>query len=98
VAPKPGRPDLYVVARILEVLWKEGRPMRKTRLQMAAGINYSVFQRYIEVLGARGLVRSVVEPDGGEAVELSAKGQEALQFLLQAMSRVLEGTSSHDLV
>lgn len=33
------RSDLYVVARILERLWKEERPMLRTRLQLASRVN-----------------------------------------------------------
>ncbi len=39
------RPDLYVVARLLERLWREEAPMLKTRLQVAANVNYDVFSR-----------------------------------------------------
>src|SRR2546425_12972745 len=41
------RPDLYVVARLLERLWREDAPMLKTRLQVAANVNYDVFSRYL---------------------------------------------------
>ena len=54
--PMPDRPDLYVVARFLERLWREGSPMLKTRLQVAANVNYDVFSRYLLWLLDRGLV------------------------------------------
>ncbi|HYS71493.1 MAG TPA: hypothetical protein VEM95_03630, partial [Thermoplasmata archaeon] len=53
----PGdRPDLYVVARLLERLWREDAPMVKTRLQVAANVNYDVFSRYLGWMAGRGLV------------------------------------------
>jgi predicted transcriptional regulator len=93
VSPIPVRPDLYVVARILDVLSKDRRPMRKTRLQMAAGLNYSVFQGYLALQEGRGLVLRVTDPAGNEAFELSARGNEALNFLRQGMTRVLGGVT-----
>lgn len=87
--PRSARPDLYVVGRILETLWREQEPMRRTRLQMAAGVNYSVFQRYCEILERRGLLRMVSAPAGGDLVELSPQGLEALRFLMQGMNRIL---------
>lgn len=96
MAPSSPRPDLYVVGRILEALLREQGPMRKTRLQMAAGVNYSVFQRYCEILEKRGLLRLVPDPEGGELVELTVRGQEALHFLIEGMARVLEGFHGAD--
>jgi predicted transcriptional regulator len=55
---------------------------------MATGVNYTVFQRYIELLEARGIVRLVSHPSGGEAIELTAKGDEALNFLAQGIERL----------
>ena len=58
------RPDLYVVVRILEALWRNANRMRPTHLQLASGINYSRFERYIAYLESRGLV---VHQGGGSA-------------------------------
>jgi predicted transcriptional regulator len=82
------RPDLYVVARLLEALWRNHNRMRKTSLQMAAGLNYNVFTKYLEFLKARGL--ATVHPEGeGERVELTARGYEAHRFLVGGLAGVL---------
>lgn len=83
------RPDLYVVVRMLEALWRNGNRMRPTHLQLAAGINYSRFERYLAFLESRALVvRS-----GGDAaetfVDLTPAGHDALRFLAQGMQQVL---------
>ncbi|MEM2941130.1 MAG: hypothetical protein QW304_06245 [Thermoproteota archaeon] len=43
-----GKPDLYVVARFLDVLYTNGNPMKKTNLQMLVGLNYPRFMEYLE--------------------------------------------------
>ena len=55
-AQPPQRPDLYIVARLLERLWRDNAPMLKTRLQVAANVNYDVFSRYLAWMLAKGLV------------------------------------------
>lgn len=69
-----GRPDLYVVARFLERLWRVRRPHGKTELQMAVRLNYSVFQRYLDWLEGKQLVRLSGGPDGSTSVEATEKG------------------------
>src|SRR2546422_1614460 len=68
------KPDLYVVARILEHLWRSSDPMLKTRLQVAANVNYDVFKRYLEWLMTSGLASLTLSNDGHEKVSLTAKG------------------------
>jgi predicted transcriptional regulator len=75
------RPDLYVVARILERLWRERSPMLRTRLQTAVGTNYDVFSKYLEWMVGRGLL-SLVEEDGHQKVELTEEGQESYRKLV----------------
>jgi predicted transcriptional regulator len=82
-----GRPDFVVVARLLEVLWREGRPLRKTRLQGAALVNYTVFSRYLDFLLGRGLVHLVGE-SGDELVELTDKGYAAHRFLVEGLDKI----------
>jgi predicted transcriptional regulator len=84
------RPDLYVVARVLEVLSRQPGRMRKTPLQMASAVNYTIFSRYLALLQQRGLVRVSTDADGTDWVELTPKGSEALRYLTEGMQRVLE--------
>jgi len=90
-APGPDRPDLYVLARLLERLWREDEPMLKTRLQVAANVNYDVFLRYLEWMCARGLAALENSADGHERVALTPRGREAYRKLVQWINEVVEG-------
>ncbi len=84
------RPDLYVVARILERLWAEEAPMLRTRLQVASRVNYDVFTRYLEWMLAKGLVE--LEPLGSrEGVVLTSKGEDAYRKLVQWINEMILG-------
>ena len=83
------RPDLYVVARLLERLWREDAPMLKTRLQVGANVNYDVFTRYLSWLLARSLVVLENSPDGHERVALTPKGYESYRKLVQWINELV---------
>lgn len=89
-APGPDHPNLYVVARLLERLWREDGPMLKTRLQVAANVNYDVFSRYLEWMCARDLAVLENSADGHERVALTPKGREAYRKLVQWINEVVE--------
>ncbi|HEX9907177.1 MAG TPA: winged helix-turn-helix domain-containing protein [Thermoplasmata archaeon] len=83
------RPDLYVVARILERLWRENGPMVKTRLQVAARVNYDVFSKYLTWLLEKGLVSLENSPEGREMVAITDKGMESYKKLVQWINEVI---------
>jgi predicted transcriptional regulator len=86
------RPDLYVVLRLLDALVRNSNRLSRAALQRDAAINYTLFVRYLVLLEARNLVRSL--NPGGE-VELTAKGYEAYQFLRRGLLEVVgEGAES----
>ena len=78
----PEKPDLFVVARLLERLWRHHDTMLKTHLQLATNVNYDIFSRYLSWLLARGLVSLENSPDGHERVRLTLKGWEAYKRLV----------------
>lgn len=88
------RPDLFVVARFLERLWREGEPMVKTRLQVAANVNYDVFARYLVWLQERALVVMQNNSDGHERVAITEKGKRAYRQLVEWMNEFVRGRSS----
>ncbi|AKG38826.1 hypothetical protein MA03_05480 [Infirmifilum uzonense] len=71
------RPDIIVIARILDALYNEGR-MKKTHLQMASRLNYPAFIKYIEWLQEKKLVRLIEDKDG-EYLELTQQGRESYE-------------------
>jgi len=83
------RPDLYVVARLLERLWREDAPMLKTRLQVAANVNYDVFTRYLDWMCSKSLVALQTSDDGHERVRLTSQGFEAYRKLVQWINEVV---------
>ncbi len=89
--PPPGRPDLYVVARLLDQLWRSDGPMLKTRLQLAAGVNYDILVRYLLWMQERGLVSLVNDEHGYERVALTVKGREAVKTLVHWINEVVKG-------
>ncbi len=89
--PPLDRPDLFVVARFLDRLWREGEPMIKTRLQVAANVNYDVFARYLAWLQGRGLVAVEGGPDGHERVRVTEKGKRAYRQLVEWLNEYVHG-------
>lgn len=77
-------PDLFVIGRLLEGL-ADG-PRRRTQLQQRAGLNYTVFLRYLDYLVELKLVAS--SPDAEGRLELTAKGVEAYRFLSEGLARI----------
>ncbi|TET90649.1 MAG: hypothetical protein E3J35_06115 [Methanomassiliicoccales archaeon] len=80
-APREWRPDLYVIARFLERLWREGKAIIKTRLQTGVRLNYDVFLKYLDWTVKKGLVR-VEEREGHEYLVLTKEGFEAYKRLV----------------
>ncbi len=78
------RPDLFVVGRLLESL-VDG-PQLKTPLQQRAGLNYTVFQRYLDLLVRLGLVAP--DPSGDGRFALTPKGADAHRFLSDGLARI----------
>jgi predicted transcriptional regulator len=74
------RPDVYVVARILERLWRAQRPYGKTALQNAVRLNTRVYGRYLHWMSTRGHV-VIRDEAGGERVVITAKGIETYRSL-----------------
>jgi len=83
------RPDLYVVVRLLEKVRASERPMNRTQLQIASGMNYSQFERYLELAERRGLLALVDGGSGAVLVRLTPKGYDSLMFLVRGLRDVL---------
>jgi predicted transcriptional regulator len=75
------KPDLYVIARFLEILYKSERSMKKTNIQTRLGLNYPRFIEYLGWFQARGLVQ-INSDEEGETVTLSEKGLESYHRLV----------------
>lgn len=83
------RLDLRVVARFLDALvGPDGaaRPLTRSRLQLAARVNYDIYRAYEAALVQRGLLALDGDP---AVVTLTARGVEVRQRLLRLLADVL---------
>ena len=83
------RPDVFVLIRILESLENAEGGVLRTPLAQAAGLNYTVFTRYLARMTSAGLVETLVEDDVHELVRITTRGTEALGFLREGIRRIL---------
>ena len=85
------KPDLYVVARFLDVLWWDTSGMKKTQLQMSVRLNYQNFLKYLDWLEQHGLVKIVEDKEGSERIKLSEKGMDAHRRLVEWVKETIKG-------
>ena len=76
------RPDLYVVARFLEALWREEGRRKRTELQAAVRLNYDVYRKYLAWLVDKDLVRVAPDAEGVDQVAITPRGLEAYHQLV----------------
>jgi len=84
------RPDLYVLARFLDILYEYGEPMKKTNLQMRTGLNYARFSEYFEWLSSHGFLQRKDE-EGAELYSLSPQGIDAYHRLVAWIRETMKG-------
>lgn len=82
------RPDIYVLSRFLERLWLKNQPMKKTKLQMAVGLNYTQFIKYLNWMLERGLVEKIPGEGRHEYIKITPKGYQAYQKLVAILKEV----------
>ncbi len=80
---REAKPDLYVVARFLEKLIASGGQRRKTELQMAVGLNFNVYTKYLEWLESKNLIDVVEEDEHSKWVSLTPKGMDTYKTLVK---------------
>jgi predicted transcriptional regulator len=86
------KPDLYVLARFLDILYKSDTSMRKTNIQMRLGLNYPRFTEYLEWLLARELVvKTFDKEDNSEKFALTTKGLESYHKLVDWIREMMQG-------
>ena len=83
------KPDLYVVARFLDILWWDTVGMKKTPLQMSVKLNYQTFLKYLDWLEKHDLVR-ITADDGSERITLSDKGMVAHKRLVEWIKETMK--------
>ncbi len=76
------RPDLYVLARIIEALVNNG-PMKRTRLAAACGLSYDKLERNLNWM----IKRNLVLIDGDVFVRLTRDGERTYEELVLWIKR-----------
>ena len=89
-ADKAFKPDLYVVARFLERLWSGQKEYRKTQLQMAVGLNYGVYKKYLDWLIRKDLVELNKDEHGKTVVSITSEGVKAYNTLVEWLKKVID--------
>jgi len=84
------KPDIYVVARILERLWRGDAPIKKTKLQMSVGLNYMTFKKYINWMLKKKLITMNNEKDGYNYISLTSKGVDAYYHLVLWLKETID--------
>jgi predicted transcriptional regulator len=85
------KPDLYVVARFLDIMYRNGSGMKKTNIQMLLGVNYPRFMEYLDWLLKHDLVAEKVDEDKTERIILTAKGIDSYHRLVDWIKETLDG-------
>jgi predicted transcriptional regulator len=85
------KPDLYVVARFLEILYNSGTPMKKTNIQRLLGLRYPRFTEYLDWLLEHRLVEKAPDEDNVERVALTPKGINSYHKLVAWIKETMEG-------
>lgn len=85
------KPDLYVVARFLDIMYRNGPALKKTNIQMLLGLNYGRFIEYLDWLLKRQLVSEKVDKEEGERIVLTPKGIDSYNTVVEWIKDMLDG-------
>jgi predicted transcriptional regulator len=85
------KPDLYVVARFLDIMYKNGPAMKKTNIQMLLGLNYPRFIEYLDWLLKHNLVVETFDEAKQEKIVLTPKGYDSYHRLVDWIKETLDG-------
>jgi predicted transcriptional regulator len=85
------KPDLYVVARFLDIMYSHGSAMKKTNIQMLLCVNYPRFMEYLEWLLKHELVEESLDEEKTERIRLTPKGIDSYHRLVDWIKETLDG-------
>ncbi len=85
------KPDLYVVARFLDIMYRNGSSMKRTNIQMLLGVNYPRFMEYLEWSLKHELVAKSLDEEKAERIMLTPKGIDSYHRLVDWIKETLDG-------
>jgi len=83
------KPDLYVVARMIERIIKsrDGK-LKRTQLQMKSGLNWNVFVKYLNLLVEKRILIIMEDPEG-IYVTTTQEGRAVYRDLLESIRQIM---------
>jgi predicted transcriptional regulator len=86
------KPDLYIVGRFLDIMYKNGSPMKKTNIQMSLRLTYPRFKEYLQwMLEHQLAVEIQEEEETSERIMLTPKGIDSYHRLVDWISDTIGG-------
>jgi len=84
------KPDLYIVARFLDIIYRNGSAMKKTNIQMSLRLNYPRFKEYLQWMLEHQLVaESIDEEEKTERIMLTPKGIDSYHKIIDWINDTL---------
>ncbi len=80
-----------MVARFLDIMYRNGSGMKKTNIQMLLGVNYPRFMEYLDWLLKHDLVQEKIDEDKTERIMLTPKGIDSYHRLVDWIKETLNG-------
>ena len=80
-----------MVARFLDIMYRNGSGMKKTNIQMLLGVNYPRFIEYLDWLLKHDLVEEKIDEDKTERIVLTPKGIDSYHRLVDWIKETLNG-------
>jgi predicted transcriptional regulator len=86
------KPDLYIVGRFLDIIYKNGSPMKKTNIQMSLRLTYPRFKEYLQWMLEHQLVVEIQEEEEkSERIMLTPKGIDSYHRMVDWISGTIGG-------
>jgi predicted transcriptional regulator len=86
------KPDLYIVGRFLDIIYRNGSPMKKTNIQMSLRLTYPRFKEYLQWMMEHQLVSEIQdEDDKSEKIMLTPKGIDSYRRLVDWINYTIGG-------
>jgi predicted transcriptional regulator len=76
------KPDVYVVARFLEIMYHNGSSMKKTNIHTLLGIRYPRFTEYLEWLLKHEFVAEGLDEEEAKTIVLTPHGLDTYNKLV----------------
>ena len=84
------KPDLYIVGRFLDIIYKNGSGMKKTNIQMSLRLTYPRFREYLQWMLDHQLVAETRdEEEKSERIILTPKGIDSYRRLVDWINDTL---------